>query len=192
MHSRNAHGTDTNHPSPRQPKEGQCHQSTSTGGCSSGGVSSSALQLQSHKTEVERCAGPEVISTRDKNFIIYPQHPYLIPGNAQCVNLSAALFPDYNKYPHHTKHHISALITKLQRLTIRGNCRWHLTLETAFLFIIFLMRHCSFKTLEENSYFKTRCQRLTHSQKSGNVGAMRCASHYSRLSWSSLQLCSTK
>lgn len=88
-----------------------------------GGVSSSALLLQTHKTEVEICARPEVISTRDKNFIIYPQRPYLIPGNAQRVNLSAALFPDYNKYPHHTKYHSSALITKLQRLTIRGNCR---------------------------------------------------------------------
>lgn len=106
--------------------------------CSCIGVSSSALLLQTHKTEVARCARPEVISTRDKISLFIPSILILLQGNTWHVNLSAALFPDYNnQYPHHTKYHISALITKLQRSTVRENCWRHLTLEIAFLFIIF-------------------------------------------------------
>lgn len=119
------------HPSFTQiTKGGQSNQSTSSGDlllcwCEQQGFAMANIQ----KWSWERC------KTRSNSHKI--SLFILLPGNTWYVNLSAALFPNYNnQYPHHTKSHISALITKLQRSAIRENHWWHLTLEIAFLFII--------------------------------------------------------
>lgn len=126
------------HPSFTQiTKGGQCNQSTSSGDLLLCWWEQQCFAIANTQNwSWERCKTR--ISTRHKMSWFIPSILILLPGNTWYVNLSAALFPDYNnQYPHHTKYHISALITKLQRSTVRENHWWHLTLDIAFLFIIF-------------------------------------------------------